>query len=282
LTRAFPFHYPESPMREFVNTAIEAARKAGELQLQGLRKKHKIDYKGEINLVTEVDRQCEELILGLIGRRFPDHDILTEETPQLFKGSPYRWIVDPLDGTTNYVHGYPVFCVSIALEYMGEIVLGVVYDPTREELFVGQKGGGAFLNGEKIRVSQTRELSKGLLVTGFPYDLKEDPVNNLDHFTNMIMEAQAVRRDGSAALNLCYVASGRFDGFWELKFWPWDVAAGALIVKEAGGKVTDFDGRNFDPYGMEIVASNGLIHESILKVLRKGRRPTIESRRFPM
>ncbi|RLA86421.1 MAG: inositol monophosphatase, partial [Deltaproteobacteria bacterium] len=148
--------------------------------------------------------------------------------------------------------------------------------------FVAQKGEGAFLNGRRIRVSQTRELSKGLLVTGFPYDLKEDPVNNLDHFTNMIIEAQAVRRDGSAALNLCYVASGRFDGFWELKLWPWDVAAGALMVKEAGGRVTDFDGRNFDPYGMEIVASNGLIHESILKVLRKGRRPTTGSRHFPM
>jgi len=261
--------------------ALELAKRAGEIQVRRLRDRHRIEYKGEIDLVTEVDRECEELIIGGIREGFPEDDVLAEETHRSLRGSPYRWLVDPLDGTTNYAHGYPVFCVSIALEYRGELQFGVVYDPTREELFWARRGEGAFLNGERISVSETAELSKGLLVTGFPYDLKEDPVNNLDHFCNLIMEAQAIRRDGSAALNLCYVACGRFDGFWELKLWPWDVAAGALIVQEAGGTVTDFSGDPFDPYGLEILASNGLIHRQMIEVLRKGRRPTSGSRRFP-
>ena len=268
-------------MQPFLTTAIEAAKAAGAIQLEGLRRRHRVEFKGEINLVTEVDRACEARILEIIRERFPDHDILTEESPQALRGSPYRWIVDPLDGTTNYAHGYPIFATSIALQHKGELVVGVVYDPTRQELFTALKGGGAWLNGERIRVSETKELRLGLLATGFPYDLKEDPINNLDHFQNMMMHAQAVRRDGSAALNLCYVAAGRFDGFWELKLWPWDVAAGCLIVQEAGGTVTDFEGRTVDIYGLEIVASNGLIHRQMVDVLKKGRRPTSGSRNFP-
>lgn len=268
-------------MDERFRRALELAKEAGEIQLRRLKERPRVEYKGEINLVTEVDRECEELIIEGIRKRFPDDDVLAEETHRSFKGSPYRWLVDPLDGTTNYAHGYPVFCVSIALEYRGQLQFGVVYDPTRDELFWARKGQGAYLNGERISVSKNGELSRSLLVTGFPYDLKTDPVNNLDHFCNLIMEAQAIRRDGSAALDLCYVACGRFDGFWELKLWPWDVAAGALIVEEAGGKVTDFSGDPFDLYGLEIVATNGLIHPQIIAVLSKGMRPTSGSGRFP-
>ena len=234
----------------------------------------RVEFKGELNLVTEVDRACEERIISLIGTHFPDHDVLTEETPLSPKGSPFRWIVDPLDGTTNYAHGYPIFCVSIALQMEGRLILGVVYDPTRDEMFWAQRGEGAYLNGRRIGVSKTKKLIRSLLSTGFPYDLRESRVNNLDHFCNMIMRAQAIRRDGSAALNLCYVAAGRFDGFWELKLKPWDVAAGTIIVEEAGGEVTDFDGNSPDIFGQEIVASNGLIHQEMLEVLREGRRPT--------
>ncbi|HEX16248.1 MAG TPA: inositol monophosphatase [Deltaproteobacteria bacterium] len=261
-------------MRDLLRVAMEAAREAGRLQLQGLGRERKVEFKGELNLVTEVDRACEERIISLIRTRFPDHDVLTEETPLSPKGSPFRWIVDPLDGTTNYAHGYPIFCVSIALQVEGQLTFGVVYDPTRDEMFWAQRGEGAYLNGRRIGVSKTNKLIRSLLSTGFPYDLRESPVNNLDHFCNMIMRAQAVRRDGAAALNLCYVAAGRFDGFWELKLKPWDVAAGAIIVEEAGGEVTDFDGNPPDIFGQEIVASNGLIHQEMLEVLKEGKRPT--------
>jgi len=262
---------------QLLDVAIKAARRAGELQLRYFQKGFKVEYKGEINLVTEVDKLCEQEIVEYIRSHYPDHGVLTEEG--LFEGVshtdvPCLWIIDPLDGTTNYAHGYPVFSVSIALQVRGELVLGVVFDPTRDELFWGFKGKGSYLNGERLRVSRTSRLSKGLLATGFPYDLKEDPVNNLDHFNRMIMKAQAIRRGGSAALDLCYVAAGRLDGFWELKLSPWDIAAGILIVREAFGRVTDFDGHPIGPYSREVVASNGLIHEEMLEVLRYGKRPT--------
>jgi len=268
-------------VKSFLYEVLEIAKKVGQIQLNGLPERRTIHYKSEIDLVTEVDKECEEILVNFIKTKFPDHDIITEETKFKLKGSPYCWLIDPLDGTTNYAHGYPVFCVSLALQYEGEVVLGVVYDPTRDELFWAQEGEGAYLNGKKIRVSDVKKLSESLLATGFPYDLKRDPANNLDHFVNMIFEAQAIRRDGSAALNLCYVASGRFDGFWELKLKPWDVAAGALIVKEAGGMVSDFEGNPFDPFHLEVVASNGHIHEQMLSVLKRGKRPTTESKRFP-
>lgn len=263
--------------KQLLDVAVEAARRAGELQMRYLRKDFQVEYKGEINLVTEVDRLCEEEIIKTIKTHCPDYGILTEEglpNGPLHVSPSCVWIIDPLDGTTNYAHGYPVFSVSIALQVHGELVLGVVFDPTRDELFWSLKGEGSFLNGERLRVSSTPKLSKSLLATGFPYDLKEDPVNNLDHFNRMIMAAQAIRRGGSAALDLCYVAAGRLDGFWELKLSPWDIAAGILIVREACGKVTDFDGRLIGPYSREVVASNGLIHEEMLEVLRLGRRPT--------
>ncbi len=250
--------------------AIHAVREAGQIQREWLTKDKKVEFKGEINLVTEVDRICEQRIIEIITEAFPEHNILTEETPMPEGSSTYRWIIDPLDGTTNYAHGYPCFCTSIALEFEGAICLGAIYDPLLDELFTAQKGQGAFLNGERIDVSTTERLTEALICTGFPYDLRESPVNNVNHFNNFIMEAQAVRRDGSAALDLCYVAAGRFDGFWELKLYPWDVAAGKLIIGEAGGKVTDFHGGHLDIYGQEILASNGKIHGEMIGVLERG------------
>jgi myo-inositol-1(or 4)-monophosphatase len=253
-----------------LDIAIRAVKESGQIQQEWLGKDKKVEFKGEINLVTEVDRICEARIVEIIREVFPEHNILTEETPMPENSSFYRWVIDPLDGTTNYAHGYPFFCTSVALELEGEIVLGVIYDPLLDELFTAQEGQGAFLNGARISVSATERLTEALLCTGFPYDLRESPVNNLDHFNNFIMEARAVRRDGSAALDLCYVAMGRFDGFWELKLNPWDVAAGKLLVEEAGGVVTDFAGGPLDIYGQETLATNGRIHEEMIRVLERG------------
>jgi len=256
-------------LEDLLKVAITAAKEAGKIQREWLGREKRIEFKGEINLVTEVDTRCERMIVEIIKKSFPQHNILTEETPMPELPSPYRWIVDPLDGTTNYAHGYPCFCTSIALEVGGEIVLGVIYDPILEELFTAQEGKGAFLNGERISVSSTQRLIEALISTGFPYDLRESSENNLDHFNNFIMEARAIRRDGSAALDLCYVAMGRFDGFWELKLKPWDVAAGKIIVEEAGGLVTDFRGGPLDIYGDQILATNGKIHNEMMEVLRR-------------
>jgi myo-inositol-1(or 4)-monophosphatase len=250
--------------------AIRAVRESGAIQKEWLHKDKRIELKGEINLVTEVDRRCEQRIIGIITKAFPGHNILTEETPMPELPSPYRWIIDPLDGTTNYAHGYPCFCTSLALELEGEIVLGAIYDPLLDELFTAQQGKGAFLNNERLFVSKTDQLTNALICTGFPYDLRESRENNLDHFNRFIMEARAIRRDGSAALDLCYVAAGRFDGFWELKLYAWDVAAGKLLVEEAGGTVTDFRGGQLDIRGQQILASNGRIHEAMIKVLQRG------------
>jgi len=249
--------------------AIRAVRESGKIQKEWLRKDKRIELKGVINLVTEVDRRCEQRIIEIIKKTFPQHNILTEETPMPELPSPFRWIIDPLDGTTNYAHGYPRFCTSIALELEGEVVLGAVYDPLLDELFTAQRGKGAFLNGERIAISATEQLTNALICTGFPYDLRESAVNNLDHFNNFIMEARAIRRDGSAALDLYYVAAGRFDGFWELKLYAWDVAAGKLLVEEAGGTVSDFRGGPLAIYGQQILASNGKIHEEMIGVLQR-------------
>jgi myo-inositol-1(or 4)-monophosphatase len=254
----------------YLAIAIRAARESGKIQLEWLGKEKRVEFKGEINLVTEVDRICERRIVEIIKEAFPEHNILTEETPMPAGSSPYRWIIDPLDGTTNYAHGYLFFCTSVALELERKIVVGAIYDPLLDELFTAQQGQGAFLNGERITVSETGLLTEALICTGFPYDLRESPENNVDHFNNFIMEAQAVRRDGAAALDLCYVAVGRFDGFWELKLYPWDVAAGKLIIEEAGGVVTDFSGGPLDIHGQETLASNGRIHEEMVGVLQKG------------
>lgn len=249
--------------------AIQMAKEAGAYQLSQLGKAHHVHYKGEIDLVTEVDKACEEMITQKIHQHFPDHDILSEEGGGERKHSDYKWIIDPLDGTTNFAHGYPLFCVSIALEYQGDIILGVVYEPNHDELFYAQKGGGSFCNDKKIVVSQTPGLKKSLLATGFAYNINKTKNNNLNHFNQIILKSQAVRRDGVAAVDLCYVACGRYDGFWELNLFPWDVAAGTLIVREARGVVTNFKNQEFSIYEKEIVASNSLVHQAMIDVLNK-------------
>ena len=252
--------------KEFV---IEIATDAGTFLRSRLNSTHKIDYKGEINLVTEADKISEEMITSKISHLFPDHDILAEEFTHTNKGSDFRWIIDPLDGTTNYAHGYPVFCVSIALQKMDEIILGIIYNPMLKEMFVAEKGKGAFLNGRKIHTSKTIRMAEGFIATGFPYDIWEDSQNNLNYFNEMIMKARAIRRAGSAALDLAYVAAGRFDGFWELKLSPWDTAAGWLIVEEAGGVVTDIKGAKYYLKSPVILASNGRIHEEMMDILNR-------------
>ncbi|MCR4404422.1 MAG: inositol monophosphatase [Candidatus Acetothermia bacterium] len=257
------------PFRE---VALEAARAAGELLREGFGANQRFALKSSrLDLVTEYDRRSEALIVDKIGARFPDHEILAEESSASLRGtgSPYRWLIDPLDGTTNFAHGYPIFAVSIALARDDEPLLGVVYNPVLDELFFAERGRGAMLNGRPIRVSGIDKLGQALLATGFPYDPGQIGLN-LELFERFIYRAQAIRRDGSAALNLCYVACGRFDGFWELDLRPWDIAAGALIVREAGGEVTAFSGGELDLYGNEVLASNGKIHQEMVAVLRGG------------
>lgn len=253
-------------LREF---AEKVAVNAGEMLKDRFPMRHAVEFKGEIDLVTEADRLSETMIFEAIRNTYPHHDLLTEESTGLERGSVYRWIIDPLDGTTNYAHGFPVFCVSMALEFKGEIVLGVVYNPMLKELFVAEKGKGAFLNGVPVKVSTIDSLSQSLLATGFPYDIRYSEENNLNYFVVMARKAQAIRRAGSAALDLAYVAAGRFDGFWELKLKPWDMAAGYLLVREAGGVVTDMQGAPFQLGSESILVTNGLIHEEMIKALNE-------------
>ena len=255
-------------MDDFMQVAREAALKAGGILRENIGGTREITLKGDINLVTEMDKRSERTVVETLLAAFPGHAVIAEEGTNIRNNSDYTWIIDPLDGTTNYAHGYPCFSVSIALEHKGEIVLGVVYDPMREELFSAGKGTGASLNGRPVRVSNMDTLIKSLLATGFPYDRKVSEKNNMDYFHNLLMASQEVRRDGSAALDLCSVAAGRFDGFWELKLHPWDIAAGSLIVREAGGMVSDFSGTGFSLYDQEILASNGKIHGAVLEILR--------------
>ncbi len=256
---------------QHLQAAREAALEAGGMLRSGMDEGREISFKGVVDLVTNFDRQAQELIFDRLSAAFPGHGFLAEEGLSRGENCEFRWVFDPLDGTTNYAHRFPVFTVSIALERRGGVVLGVVYDPMREEMFQAVDGEGAWLNGRKVRVSAVADLDRSLLATGFPYDLRESLVNNIDHFNHFLTRAQAIRRCGSAALDLCYVACGRFDGFWELKLKPWDQAAGALIVKEAGGRVSDFGGNAFDISGQECLASNGLVHEDMIRVLALGR-----------
>lgn len=249
--------------------AVEAAKKAGVLLAAHVGGPREISFKGEINLVTEMDRRSEKIVVTMLNAAFPDHGILAEEGAYVENRSRFLWIIDPLDGTTNYAHGYPNFAVSIGLEEAGEIVAGVVYDPMRDELFTAIKESGAMLNGRPIRVSGTTSLIRSLLATGFPYDRVISPENNLKYFNRMIMASQEIRRSGSAALDLCAVAAGRLDGYWELKLHPWDVAAGYIIVREAGGVVSDISGSRSDIREKTIVASNGSIHDQMLEVLQQ-------------
>ncbi len=255
-------------MQDFLDTAIRAAKAAGALQKERLWLEHDIVFKGESNLVTEVDTGCEELIVSAIRDRYPDHDILAEENEYSQLHSSHKWIIDPLDGTTNYAHGFPWFAVSIALEIDGEVRIGVIYHPMMNELFTAVKGGGAFLNEERIHVSRRAPLKSALLATGFPYDRTLDNENNFANFEIFQMAARAVRRAGAAALDLAYVASGRLDGYWECKLKPWDVAAGILLVEEGGGRVAGHDGGRYSIYNHRILASNGLIQDEMVAVLQ--------------
>jgi myo-inositol-1(or 4)-monophosphatase len=253
----------------YLQVAMAAAKDAGRVQMQHLGHSHHVEYKGDIDLVTIVDKLSEKAIVERITAAFPDHDLLAEETLFEKKGSPWKWIIDPLDGTTNYFRGYPCFCVSIGLEVDGEVKLGVVYNPVLDELFHAERGGGAFLNGNPISVSRVNDLNRSFLCTGFPYDVREYADFYLRYFREFIIRSFGIRRPGSAAIDLSYLAAGRFDGFWELKLHPWDVAAGSLIITEAGGKVTDFKGGLFGIYSGEMLASNGLIHEEMLEVIKE-------------
>ncbi|MFH0800544.1 MAG: inositol monophosphatase family protein [Pseudomonadota bacterium] len=271
-------------MNDILKIMEDLARRAGRIQMERLGHAHKIEYKGSINLVTEVDHECEELIVSGIQKNFPGDDFLAEEGtvghPPLHplpsrEGKKSKWIIDPLDGTVNYAHGFPFFCVSIALERDGELAAGVIYDPNRDELFAAEKGRGATMNGAHIRVSAAPILKQSLLATGFAYHDynagSNEPVANFDNFENFVRRSRAVRRPGSAATDLAWAACGRIDGFWELYLKPWDMAAGAVIIREAGGSVTAFDGGPFDLYGDEILASNGRIHDEMIEVLKAKR-----------
>lgn len=250
-------------------TLFLAADEAGKILLENFNKDFIIESKDTIsNLVTEIDKKSESKIIDIIKNNFPDDSILSEEIGSIDAASNCKWIIDPIDGTINYAHGIPLSCISIGIEKNGEIIMGLVYNPMSGEKFFAEKGKGAYLNGNKISVTKENNLRKALLVTGFPYDSSRNPNKPVDVFGRFVMLDIPIRRLGSAALDLCWTACGRFDGFWEYNLNPWDTAAGYLILKEAGGLVTDFQGKEYSVYNKEILATNGLLHEDILKIIQ--------------
>lgn len=256
---------------EFLAQAVDIAREAGAILRDRYGREHEVRYKGPVDLVTEADAASEALIAGRLRAAYPDHQLLAEEGAREAgdkSSSPYRWVVDPLDGTTNYAHGFPHFAVSIGLERDRAPLVGVVYDPLRDELFAAARGQGATLNGHPIQVSTTQQLLRSVLATGFSYDLQHR-VGQAAAWQAFLVRVQSLRQTGSAALNLCYVAAGRLDGYWERGIAPWDVAAGALIAMEAGASITDFDGGSFVADDREVAASNRLLHNDLLQILRE-------------
>ncbi len=253
--------------KSYKKIAVEAALKSGEFIKSSLGRIKNISYKGVRNIVTDVDKKAEKIIIGKIFSAFPDHSVLSEEMGAKNTISSFKWLIDPLDGTTNFAHAFPFFSVSIALEEEGEVILGVVYEPVRNELFYAEKGRGAYLNNKRISVSKTKKLIDAFLATGFSYRLQEAKHNNVDYFNRFLMRSMAIRRAGSAALDFCYVACGRFDGYWELDLNPWDCAAGTLIVREAAGTVTKLDGSEYSHYDKEVLATNGVIHKKMVREL---------------
>jgi myo-inositol-1(or 4)-monophosphatase len=266
----------------FLSTAIEAVVRAGDIQMARFGQAIRVDKKGTIDLVTEVDVAVEQMFRELAAERFPDHQILAEEMGggASVPAGPC-WVFDPIDGTTNYAHGLPIFCASLALEMDGVAQVGAIYDPTRQELFTAERGSGAFLNGRPLRVSSTSTLIDAMLVTGFPYDVHDRVDEIVGLFGEFVGQARAVRRLGSAAIDLCYVAAGRMDGFWERDLKPWDISAGALIVAESGGRVTKMDGTPFISRGGNVLATNQLIHEPMLDIIQStvNRRQSTVARR---
>jgi myo-inositol-1(or 4)-monophosphatase len=264
-----PIHPCPSDRRQMIEIAIEAARAAGEIQLARYGAALEVRHKGAVDLLTDVDLRCEEAIRAVLCRRAPGTVILGEEEGGTGEGAD-RWVVDPLDGTTNYAHGYPLFCASIAWEEGNRVRAGAIYDPLRGEMFAATEGMGAELNGRRIRVSSTGDLAQALLATGFPYDRATNP-RNYQEFCRLTQLTQGVRRGGSAALDLAYVACGRLDGFWEPGLKPWDLAAGTLMVVEAGGAVTGYRGEPFNPCDTDVAASNGKLHAALLAALKEAR-----------
>lgn len=250
-----------------LETAVEAAVAAGRLQRSRFASSFTVDLKGAKDLVTELDTASEALIVSLLLKRFPGHGILAEEGSYPAGDGVHTWVIDPIDGTTNFAHGYPWFCSSIALEREGKLAVGVIHNPMTDELFTAVAGGGAFMNGRRLTVSQRAPLAASLLATGFPYDCATDSENNFDRFIRFQKAARGVRRAGAAALDLAWLAAGRLDGFWEVKLKPWDVAAGTLLVQEAGGMVTAFDGSPYDIRNHRILASNGRLHGEMIAML---------------
>jgi len=260
---------PPDPI--YLATAIEIVTRAGDIQALHFGKLEHIRKKGTIDLVTEVDVEVERMFRALVSERFPDHRILAEEFGEGSEGqadSPFCWIFDPIDGTTNYAHGLPIFCSALALEIDGRVDVAAIYDPTRRELFTAERGEGARLNGVPMSVSEADTLIDAMLCTGFPYNVHTMVDEIVGLFAEFVGHARAVRRLGSAAIDLCYVAAGRLDGFWERLLSPWDIAAGALIVEESGGTVTALDGTPFNARAGEVLASNGRIHQPMLEVIR--------------
>ena len=255
------------PDPRFLATAIEAVVRAGDLQMAKFGTGVRVEKKGAIDLVTEVDLEVERMFRAMIADRFPDHDVLAEEMGGGTSGARHRWVFDPLDGTTNFAHGVPIFCASLALEIDGAAVVAAVYDPNRKELFSAEAGIGSWLNGQRLKVSTNDSVLESMLVTGFPYNVHERTDEFVKVFAQVLKHARAIRRLGSAAIDICWVAAGRMDGFWEASLKAWDMRAAALILEEAGGKVTGMAGENWDPYAGHIVATNGLIHDEVLRLL---------------
>jgi myo-inositol-1(or 4)-monophosphatase len=263
----------------FLTTAIEAVVRAGDLQMQKFGGELQIDKKGSIDLVTEVDLAVERMFRALVAERFPDHQVLAEELGGAAEAPAGPcWVFDPIDGTTNFAHGMPIFCSSLALEIDGVAEIAAVYDPTRQELFTAERGGGAFLNGRPLRVSSANRLLDAMLVTGFPYDIHSRVEEIVGLFAAFVGQARAVRRLGSAAIDLCYVAAGRLDGFWETDLKAWDIAGGGLIVAEAGGRITNMAGEPFTSRGGHVLAANEHLHEAMLEVIVKFREGRAQQR----
>jgi len=256
--------------RRLVAFSRELAIGAGAILKRGFSRKLRVTYKGRIDPVTDIDVKAERYITSRIRRAYPDHDVLAEESGDAGERSAYRWVIDPLDGTVNYAHGFPVYCVSVGLEYEGRPSLGAVYDPERNEMFWGARGEGAFLNNRRLQVTTETRLERAMLSTGFAYDIGTARRNNLGLFARMAKRAQAIRRPGSAAIDLCWLAAGRIDGFWELKLHPWDTAAAVVIVEEAGGKVTRLNGKPYSIFDRDLLASNRKLHAAMSAVLAVG------------
>ena len=257
-----------------IQDLINISKEAGEIIREGFGKKLKVEYKSnETNLVTEIDKTSEKHIIDFIKKKYPTHNILAEESGEKKSGSEYLWIVDPLDGTTNFAHGLPIFSVSIGLQKNGKTFMGVVYDVMQDITYFAEEGNGAYANAERIKVNLNEKINHSVLVTGFPYNIAENPENALEIFSALTRKARAIRRLGSAAIDLCYVAKGVFDGFWELYLHPWDICAGMLIVEEAGGFITDFGGNIIDIYAKRILASNKVIHSKLMDIINNSSKP---------